>query len=219
MRLYVIRHGETGWNALRKLQGQQGADLNEKGIKLAEMTAEGLKDVPFDLCYSSPLIRARHTADILLSRHTGVPVIEEERLKEVSFGVWEGKCVARDRMEVPAEQFDKFRTDTFRYVPPQGGESAKDVIRRSGTFFDELIIDPRLQDKTILIAAHAFLLRAFLHRLYKDPTDFWNGGIPVNCAVSIVDVNNGVPVLVQDDGIYYPIEYCSSGYKRPTIGR
>ena len=56
MLIYVIRHGETSWNVQRKLQGRQGADLDEKGIRLAEITAEALKDVPFDLCYTSPLL-------------------------------------------------------------------------------------------------------------------------------------------------------------------
>ena len=62
MKIYAIRHGETIWNKERRLQGQMGSDLDEEGVLLAEMTAEALKDVHFDLCFSSPLIRARHTA-------------------------------------------------------------------------------------------------------------------------------------------------------------
>ena len=76
MRLYVIRHGETSWNVARRLQGHAGADLNENGVRLAEVTARAMKDIPFDLCFTSPLTRAAHTARIILAGRN-VPVIEE----------------------------------------------------------------------------------------------------------------------------------------------
>ena len=65
MKVYLIRHGETDWNSVRKLQGQTDIRLNDYGIELAKLTAEGLKDVDFDLIYSSPLIRAVETAEII----------------------------------------------------------------------------------------------------------------------------------------------------------
>ena len=52
MRLYIIRHGETDWNTAGRLQGQADTQLNEKGIRLAQITAEGMKTIPFDLCIS-----------------------------------------------------------------------------------------------------------------------------------------------------------------------
>ena len=55
MRLYIIRHGETDWNTAGRLQGQTDTRLNENGIRLAGITAEGMKDIPFDLCITSPL--------------------------------------------------------------------------------------------------------------------------------------------------------------------
>ena len=60
MKLYIIRHGETPWNAEGRLQGQTDIPLNENGIRLAKITGEALKDVPFDFAISSPLKRARH---------------------------------------------------------------------------------------------------------------------------------------------------------------
>ena len=59
MDIYLIRHGETDWNRMKKLQGTTDIPLNAYGIELAEKTAEGLKDIPFDRIYTSPLIRAR----------------------------------------------------------------------------------------------------------------------------------------------------------------
>ena len=50
----MIRHGETSWNKQRRLQGQHGADLDSEGVLLAEKTRDGMKDIPLDLCYTSP---------------------------------------------------------------------------------------------------------------------------------------------------------------------
>lgn len=59
MKLYIIRHGETSWNKQKKLQGQRDIMLNDAGIRLAELTGEGMKDIDFDLVISSPLIRSK----------------------------------------------------------------------------------------------------------------------------------------------------------------
>ncbi len=65
MKLYIVRHGETTWNALHKVQGSADIPLAEKGIQLAARTGQALKDVPFDVCFTSPLQRARQTAETL----------------------------------------------------------------------------------------------------------------------------------------------------------
>ena len=85
MRLYIIRHGETDWNTAGRLQGQADTQLNEKGIRLAQITAEGMKTIPFDLCITSPLKRARQTAEIILSGRP-VPIWEDDRIREIGFG-------------------------------------------------------------------------------------------------------------------------------------
>ena len=65
MRLYMVRHGETAWNKERRIQGQADIPLNEFGRMLAEKTAKGLSDIRFDICYTSPLSRARETAALV----------------------------------------------------------------------------------------------------------------------------------------------------------
>lgn len=212
MILYVIRHGETYWNAARKMQGHLGSDLNENGIRLAKMTAEGLSDVEFDLCITSPLVRARHTAEIIMEGREK-PILEDARLKELNFGIWEGLCVAPEKMEVPIEQFRLFRTDPFRYQPPEGGESFRQLVDRTGDFFDDLIKIPEYQDKTILISAHGGAVRALLNRLYKNRDDFWQGGVPMNCAFSIVEVRDMIPELRASDQVCYGEEEFPEYYK------
>lgn len=89
MKLYIIRHGETEWNVQKRLQGVSDTNLNEKGIEMAKQTAEALKEIPFACCFTSPLKRAKDTAMYIL-RDRQVPVYEDARIREISFGEWEG---------------------------------------------------------------------------------------------------------------------------------
>lgn len=89
MKLYIIRHGETDWNKQRRLQGQSDTELNEYGIRLAQITGEALKDIRFDHIFSSPLKRAYRTAEIIRDGRT-VPIVTDDRLKEIGFGINEG---------------------------------------------------------------------------------------------------------------------------------
>lgn len=68
MKIYTIRHGETDWNKLNRVQGATDNPLNEKGLQQAEETGENLKDIPFTKVYSSPLIRARQTTEGVLKK-------------------------------------------------------------------------------------------------------------------------------------------------------
>ena len=65
--LYIMRHGKTDWNAKHKLQGRTDIPLNEEGIQMAEQAKEKYKDVNFDICYCSPLVRPKQTAEIVLA--------------------------------------------------------------------------------------------------------------------------------------------------------
>ena len=85
MKIYLVRHGETGWNRIHKLQGQSDIELNDVGRELAEETAEGLKDIDFGLIYSSPLNRAYETA-LILRRDRQQEILTDKRLLEINFG-------------------------------------------------------------------------------------------------------------------------------------
>ena len=83
MNIYLVRHGETIWNKEGRIQGREDVPLNEKGIALAEITSEGMREIPFDVIYSSPLIRARKTAEIMRGDRT-CPIIEDDRLRDTA---------------------------------------------------------------------------------------------------------------------------------------
>ena len=93
--LYIMRHGKTEWNELHKLQGRTDIPLNENGRKMAREAGKRYREIHFDICYCSPLIRAKETAELVLEGRI-VPIVTDDRLMEMCFGEYEGKqlCIA-----------------------------------------------------------------------------------------------------------------------------
>ena len=87
--LYIMRHGRTDWNVRHKLQGRTDIPLNDEGRMMAAEAGKQYSDIHFDICYSSPLERAKETAEIFL-KGRNVPVYTDDRLVEMGFGVYEG---------------------------------------------------------------------------------------------------------------------------------
>ena len=204
MKMYIIRHGQTPWNARKCLQGRSDVDLNENGIYLAELTGKALRAVTFDMAFPSPLIRAKHTAQCILAGRK-VPIIEDERLIEISFGIYEGCCYAEENRQVPQQWIENFFHAPQDYVAAPGGESLDDVEKRTRNFMEDICSRKELQDKTILVSTHGCALRGLLNSIREsNREDYWHGGVSKNCAVSIVTCNRGEkPVLVEENHIYY----------------
>lgn len=204
MLLYIVRHGITEWNALKKVQGCVDIPLAEEGIRLAVKTGEALKEVPFDLCFTSPLIRARKTAELVLGTRAGtIPMIEDARIQEINFGVLEGTRFKDEKGNVVNEQMGIFFNDPENFQRPLRGENIQDICARTRDFWQETVTDPALQDKTILIASHGCAVRALLQNAYPEGTPFWNGCVPPNCSLNIIEVTNGVPVFLAHDKVYF----------------
>ena len=204
MKMYIIRHGQTPWNARKCLQGRSDVDLNENGIYLAELTGKALRDVTIDMAFTSPLIRAKHTAQCILAGRE-VPIIEDERLIEISFGIYEGCCYAEENRQVPQQWIENFFHAPQDYVAAPGGERLDDVEKRTRNFMEDICSRKELQDKTILVSTHGCALRGLLNSIREsNREDYWHGGVSKNCAVSIVTCNRGEkPVLVEENHIYY----------------
>ena len=176
--LYIMRHGKTDWNASNRLQGRTDVPLNDEGRLMAELARDEYRNVPFDLCFSSPLRRARETADIVL-RGRIVPILTDERLREMSFGVWEGVENSFLLPDCPVNVL--FRSPEEYTVPVEDGESFDDLFARTGEFLREEIF-PRLNDgKDILIVGHGAMNCAIICQIKGLPiADFWSAGIE-NC--------------------------------------
>ena len=107
MKLYFIRHGQTDWNIVKRLQGATDIPLNENGEELARRTGEGMKDIPFDLIYTSPLKRAFRTAE-LVRGNRDIPIISDDRLREICFGDYEGLISKSEGYSIPDPEFSNF---------------------------------------------------------------------------------------------------------------
>lgn len=187
MKLYLVRHGETDLNKRHVLQGQTDSELNAYGRELARLTAEGLKDISFDMAFTSPLRRAKETAQIILGeRHT--PLMEEPRIQEIGFGDFEGLCYLREGGNIPDKTFLNFFEKPEEYRTPPNGEPLEAVIRRTGNFLEELLSVKEYGDKTILVSTHGCALKAILANIRQASlAEFWGAGVHKNCAVSILE--------------------------------
>lgn len=202
MKLYFIRHGETDWNKARKIQGRADIFLNEFGRSLARKTAKGLADIPFTVCYSSPLERARETAEIILNGKD-VPIIEDSRIVEMAFGIYSGKCCSKKNWEVP-DDFQRFFDDPEHYEAPEGGENFRDVLRRTNEFLMELYKEQETEEKCVLITTHGTALAGLLTNIKRNPiSQYWGKGVHKNCAVTEVKVHNGVAEILSENIVYY----------------
>lgn len=176
--LYIMRHGKTDWNALKKLQGRTDIPLNEEGREMAKRAGDEYKDVHFDVCYCSPLIRAKETAEILLEGRN-VPIIYDDRLMEMSFGVYEG---FENSFQVPDCPINVFFKEPINYVEPvEGGESMDELFERTGEFLRQ-VVEPELSNgKDVIIVGHGAMNSSIVCQIKNIPRDkFWSEGIE-NC--------------------------------------
>ena len=199
MDIYVIRHGQTSWNVEKRLQGRSDTDLNEVGREAAIRTGKAFREVPFDLVFTSPLKRAKETAVLFLGERK-VPVIEDARIQEISFGVYEGLTCGKDNYSIPDPEFLSFFEHPERYQTPPGGESLEELGARTKAFMEDIMHRPELQDKTVLVSSHGCATRGILNSIRSfDMADFWHGGVPKNCSVALIRVENGKPSLIYEN--------------------
>ena len=202
MKIYFVRHGETDWNKERKIQGQVDIPLNEFGRHLARETAKGLRDVPFDVCFTSPLGRARETAQIILQGRD-VPILEDKRILEMNFGVLEGKCCSKEGWDVP-DSFQMFFDDPVHYQAPEEGEDFQAVRKRTGDFLNWLFAQEQYRDSTVLVTTHGAAMAGLLNNLKKKPlAEYWGVGVHKNCGVTEVDVTDGRIDIISENKVYY----------------
>lgn len=162
----LLRHGQTDWNVQRLYQGQTDIPLNENGIRQAEAAALLLKDIPFDIVYSSDLIRAVVTAQIAISMHKPVPIIYDMRIRERHFGSFEGTNYQRDLMNPGILESMDQNPLTYRFP---GGESLTDLEIRAREVYNE--IENKHPKETVLLVSHGSFLTIFACILTKEPLE------------------------------------------------
>lgn len=169
-----MRHGSTDWNEAGKVQGRSNVPLNDGGRNMAKKAIEEYKNVHFDVVYCSPLVRAKETAEIFLSNRS-LPLVFDDRLMEMSFGIYEGVDNIRKMPDCPINTlFDN--PEKYEGVP--GGETFEQLFSRTGSFIKE-VIEPDLKEgKNVLIIAHGGVNLSIIAQLKNIPLkDFWKIGL------------------------------------------
>lgn len=203
MKLYLIRHGETDWNIVKRLQGATDIPLNENGEALARETAEGLKEIPFDIIFTSPLKRAYRTAEIVKGDRE-IPIISDDRIREIGFGDYEGLISKTESYSIPDPEFKFFFTKTDCYKTPPNGEPIESLLERTNEFLEELKKREDLKDKTILVSTHGAAVRALLSNIeHCDIAHFWGKGVHKNCGVSCVELVDDEYQILWENKIFY----------------
>ena len=213
MRIYVIRHGETEANAAGVFQGQTNGQLTGSGFALAREVGEAMTEVRFDIAFSSPLDRAMHTARTVLeaSGNLDTDIRVDNRLLEVDMGNYEGKRFRPGESEVDAELCNLFFEDPFTFPGFPGGEDVYDVCNRTQEFLSWLCDCPF---DSVLVSTHGFALRAMLNGLYENPQDFWQGRVPYNCSLSILEATTEGIQLIESDVVLYDKTLCVDHYSK-----
>ncbi len=133
-----------------------------------------------------------------------ISVIEEPRIIEISFGEYEGLCCGKDNYNIPDPAFMNFFDKPEAYQPPKGAESIMELKVRTGDFLQEIVHNKSMHNETILVSTHGAALRGLLSNMRGiGIEDFWKGGVHKNCAVTIVEVNYGQTLIIEEGKTYY----------------
>lgn len=167
MRILLARHGETPWNAEGRYQGQRDIALSEVGEGQARMLGQRLAGVPIHRAVSSPLSRARRTAELALGEARAAQLQLDQGLQEIAHGDWEGLLAAEIR------ERDPNRLRAWREAPetvqmPGGGESLVEVLDRAWPAFARAC-EGLGEDDTLLVVAHDAVNRVILARVLGLP--------------------------------------------------
>lgn len=167
MRILLARHGETPWNAEGRYQGQRDIALSEVGEGQARLLGQRLAGVPIQRAVSSPLSRARRTAELALGEARAAQLQLDKGLQEIAHGDWEGLLAAEIR------ERDPIRLRAWREAPetvqmPGGGESLVEVLDRAWPAFARAC-EGMGADDTLLVVAHDAVNRVILARVLGLP--------------------------------------------------
>ncbi len=185
--MWLVRHGQTDWNLAGIYQGQSDIPLNETGIEQAKTLAQSLAGTHFDAIYSSDLLRARQTAEII-ARQFDLPVVTDPRLREIRQGVWEGMTI----QEVKRKYAPDFTRDAEQITIPraEGAESLAEVITRMVEVANEIY--DRHNGHRVLLASHGLAVAVLYLTANKMPIRDIYHHIPDNGQHLVIRLNSHI---------------------------
>ena len=207
-RVILVRHGESSFNVERRIQGHFDQSLlTERGRSDAGKVGEALKDLRFDAAYSSPLKRAKETADLIVARLAEPPTQSlqtTDLLKEINLLPWEGLLFSEVAEHYP-EQYHHWQEAPHQLQLPIPGPDGQektyfpvlDLFEQARNFWKEVL--PRHAGQTILIVAHSGINRALLSTAIGLTPDRYHSIHQSNCGISVLNFAGGwgEPVQVE----------------------
>lgn len=197
---YLVRHGESYSNVKQKLQGHKNSRLTNEGINQAKLIAKELKSINFDFAFSSDLLRAKKTAEIIAIEHK-LLVKTSELLRERNFGKWEGKpynVYSTELKHLLDEFLELSDKEKKKYKFPDM-ESDEEIVIRLITFLRETAL--AYAGKTILIGTHGSIMRAFLIHLGFGTYDEIPADAVSNCGYMKIESDGNEFFLKEVKGI------------------
>lgn len=190
--LVLVRHGQSEWNAKNLFTGWKDPDLTEVGVDEAHRAGQQLKaeGIHFDIAYTSVLLRAQRTLDIMLEElgQTDLEVRRDQALNERDYGSLSGLNKDDARVKWGEEQVHIWRRSFD--TPPPDGESLKDTAERTLPYYDSDIVPELNAGRKVLVSAHGNSLRSLVMRLDKLSAD----------EIVRVEIATGVPIIYELDG-------------------
>ena len=206
-RVIIVRHGQSTYNAEKRIQGRTDASkLTEKGRDDASLVANALSNIQFNKIYSSPLQRAKETADIICrvqGNHSGQTTVPQtsDRLMEIDLPLWEGMLSTEVKEKFPEDyRIWEERPDQLQMLLSNAEKTREHfpiiaLYEQARQFWQEVL--PKHQGETILIVGHNGINRALLATALSISPERYHSLQQSNCGISVLNFSGGLGELVQ----------------------
>lgn len=198
--LYIVRHGETEWNFRQKLQGHSDSPLTKKGITELRKIGESLEKINFSAVFSSDILRAKRSADII-TLEKKIVITTSKLLREKNYGKFEGReySVFKTELKKHLDRYEKLQTDrqrmSFKYPTIENDEK---TVSRFITFLREIAL--AYPGKNVLVVCHGGPIKLLLIHLG------WATYNQLRFHESTVKpIENGALVKVSCDGVDFRV--------------
>ncbi len=181
--LIIVRHGETDWNVVGRIQGQldEEVPLNETGIAQAKAVADRLRECPASMILSSDLLRARMTAQEIAAA-TGLAIEHTPLLRERNLGVWHGSLTEDIEARFPGA-LDEYVADSWNYTP-ENGESRGDLWNRSASALEWCF--GKARGRTAIAVTHGGVVHSVIAQAAGHPGGVEPGFKADNTCISVI---------------------------------
>ena len=190
LRLYLVRHGEVEGAADGKLLGRTDAPLSKRGLEQSHALAEALSDAQLSAVYSSDLLRAKMTAEIIAQRGN-LKVQESSAWREIDMGEWEGRTLAALHEESPALVAQVFN-DPASFEYPEGESFAAFTARVQAALVQLLTTH---DGSDVALIAHGGVCRAIIGNALGMPAKYWLRLEQAYCSLNVIDWYDHTPTV------------------------